>query len=91
MIRHYAARITRELVDLECGAIVIACNSASSNALEGVRRIAAGQNEEDFQIGYLAVNKAGEVGAYAIHPGFEYAQHRDGNNEMVKVASLHAD
>ena len=40
LIRHYAARITRELVDLECGAIVIACNSASSNALEEVRRIA---------------------------------------------------
>jgi len=58
---------------------------------EGVRRIAAGQDEEDFQIGYLAVNKAGEVGAYAIHPGFDYAQHRDGKNVMVKVASLHAD
>lgn len=26
-----------------------------------------------FQIGYLAVNKNGEVGAYCIHPGFNYA------------------
>ena len=54
---------------------------------EGVRRIAAGQKYEDFQIGYLAVNKAGEVGAYSIHPGFNYALHRDGKNEMVEVAS----
>ena len=40
LIQHYAARITRELVDLGCGAIVIACNSASSNALKEVRSIA---------------------------------------------------
>jgi N4-(beta-N-acetylglucosaminyl)-L-asparaginase len=58
---------------------------------EGVRRIAAGQDEEEFQIGYLAMNKAGEVGSYAIHPGFDYAMHRDGKNEMVKVTSLHGE
>ena len=58
---------------------------------EGVRRIAAGQDEEEFQIGYLAMNKAGEVGSYAIHPGFDYAMHRDGENKMVAVASLHGN
>lgn len=55
---------------------------------EGVKRIAAGQNYNDFQIGYIAVNTAGEVGAYAIHPGFSYALHKDGKNEMHDVASL---
>jgi isoaspartyl peptidase/L-asparaginase-like protein (Ntn-hydrolase superfamily) len=53
-----------------------------------VNRIAAKQNYENFQIGYIAVNKAGEVGAYSIHPGFDYALHKDGKNEMHKVDSL---
>ena len=55
---------------------------------EAVNRIAAKQNYENFQIGYIAVNKAGEVGAYSIHPGFDYALHKDGKNEMHKVDSL---
>ncbi|NNE54467.1 MAG: glycosylasparaginase, partial [Flavobacteriales bacterium] len=55
---------------------------------EGIRRIAANQAYKDFQIGYLAVNKAGDVGAFAIHPGFNYALHKDGENKMVEVASL---
>ena len=55
---------------------------------EAVNRIAAKQNYENFQIGYIAVNKAGEVGAYSIHPGFDYALHKDGKNEMHKVESL---
>ena len=40
LIRRYASRITRELVDMDCVAIVVACNSASSNALEEVREVA---------------------------------------------------
>ncbi len=55
---------------------------------EAVKRIAAKQDYKDFQIGYIAVNKAGEVGAYSIHPGFDYALQKNGKNEMVKVASL---
>ena len=27
-------------------------------------------NFEDFQVGYIAVNKKGETGAYSIHEGF---------------------
>ncbi|MFK7757932.1 MAG: isoaspartyl peptidase/L-asparaginase family protein [Flavobacteriales bacterium] len=55
---------------------------------EAVKRIAAKQDYKDFQIGYIAINKAGEVGAFSIHPGFDYALQKDGKNEMVKVASL---
>ncbi|WP_306639713.1 isoaspartyl peptidase/L-asparaginase family protein [Sanyastnella coralliicola] len=55
---------------------------------EGVRRIAKRNNVKDMQVGYLAVNKAGEVGAYAIHPGFNYALHRDGRNEMIDAKSM---
>jgi isoaspartyl peptidase/L-asparaginase-like protein (Ntn-hydrolase superfamily) len=31
------------------------------------------KNVKDLQVGFLAVNKDGEYGAYAIHPGFNYA------------------
>lgn len=55
---------------------------------EGIRRIAAKNNTSDMQVGYLAVNKAGEVGAFAIHPGFNYALHRDGENLLIDAPSL---
>jgi isoaspartyl peptidase/L-asparaginase-like protein (Ntn-hydrolase superfamily) len=45
-------------------------------------------NYKDFQVGYLAVNKAGEIGAYAIHPGFTYSLHKLGTNKVYKSASL---
>ena len=37
LIRRYATQITRELVRFGCGSIVVACNSASSNALDAIR------------------------------------------------------
>ena len=37
LIRRYATEITRELIRLGCGSIVVACNSASSNALEAIQ------------------------------------------------------
>lgn len=37
LIRRYATEITRELLRLGCGSIVVACNSASSNALDAIR------------------------------------------------------
>ena len=40
LIRRYATEITRELVRMGCGAIVVACNSASSNALDAIRETA---------------------------------------------------
>ncbi|MBQ4913974.1 N(4)-(beta-N-acetylglucosaminyl)-L-asparaginase [Maribacter sp. MMG018] len=40
---------------------------------EGVKRIIAkNKDKQDFQIGFIAVNKKGETGAYCIHPGFSY-------------------
>jgi N4-(beta-N-acetylglucosaminyl)-L-asparaginase len=44
-----------------------------------------------IQVGFLAMNRAGEVGAYAIQRGFTYAvcdaQKRDG---LVPVQSVYA-
>ncbi len=55
---------------------------------EGIRRIAANNDVANMQVGYLAVNKTGEIGAFAIHPGFNYALHKDGKNELVDAPSL---
>ncbi len=40
---------------------------------EAVNRIAKKQEFKDIQVGYLAINKAGEYGAYSIQPGFNFA------------------
>jgi len=55
---------------------------------EAVRRIVAKQNAEDFQIGYLAIDKSGNHGAYCIHKGFNYALH-DGTQNKMHNASFH--
>ena len=40
---------------------------------EAVMRITKKQNYKDFQIGFIALDKQGNTGAYCIHPGFSYA------------------
>lgn len=51
---------------------------------EAVHRIMKKQpDRKDFQVGYIAVNKKGEVGAYAIHPGFSYTVFQNGENKNV--------
>lgn len=54
---------------------------------EAVMRIVKKQKYQDFQIGYLAMNKKGEVGSYCIHPGFNYAQHENGKGEVFNSNS----
>lgn len=43
---------------------------------------------KDFQVGYLAMDKAGNTGAYAIHKWFNYAEMVDGKNELIDSKSL---
>lgn len=38
---------------------------------------------KDFQVGYLAMDKAGNTGAYAIHKWFNYAEMVDGENQLI--------
>ncbi len=40
------------------------------------------------QVGYLAVNKAGETGAFAIHKGFNYALKREDVNALLDSGAL---
>lgn len=55
---------------------------------EGVKRIIAKkENYRDIQIGFIAINKAGETGAYCIHPGFSYRKYTGKGHENIQAAS----
>ena len=55
---------------------------------EAVLRIVSKQQYKDMQVGYLAIDKQGNYGAYAIHPGFNYALHLNGKNKMHDAESF---
>ena len=55
---------------------------------EGVARIVKKQNYQEMQIGYLAINKKGEHGAYAIHPWFNYALYQNKKNQIIDSDSF---
>ncbi|SHO65065.1 isoaspartyl peptidase/L-asparaginase family protein [Algoriphagus zhangzhouensis] len=52
---------------------------------ETVRRLVAKneKNIKDLQAGFLAINKDGEVGAFAVHPGFNFAKGGLHGNAMI--------
>tara|TARA_B100000700_G_C15048382_1_gene859076 strand:+ start:1936 stop:2931 length:996 start_codon:yes stop_codon:yes gene_type:complete len=50
---------------------------------EAVYRIIKNQNYKDMQIGYLAINKQGEHGAYAVQPSFNYALYQGRKNRLI--------
>lgn len=43
-----------------------------------------GAKAKDIQVAFLAINKKGQAGAYAIHKGFEYAIRTNETEQMVK-------
>ncbi len=49
------------------------------------RIIKKSPNFKDFQVGYIAVNKAGQTGAYSIHNGFSMMRYQNDNNENIAV------
>ncbi|MCP4290629.1 MAG: N(4)-(beta-N-acetylglucosaminyl)-L-asparaginase [bacterium] len=57
--------------------------SAKEACREGVLRIVKKNPDwKNTQVGYLALGRNGDVGAYAIHPGFQYAVH-DGQQNLL--------
>ncbi len=54
---------------------------------EAIMRIVKRYNYKEFQIGYLALNKKGEYGAYAIQPGFNYTLTTNGVTKVYESAS----
>lgn len=56
---------------------------------EAVRRIVKftqnrGQSLDNIQVGFIALNKRGEYGAYCIHSGFNYAKYDREGSELIK-------
>ncbi|MCY7311494.1 MAG: N(4)-(beta-N-acetylglucosaminyl)-L-asparaginase [Chitinophagaceae bacterium] len=47
-----------------------------------------GAKAKEIQVAFLAVNKKGQVGAYSIHKGFEYAIRTNEMEKMVKAKSI---
>ena len=55
---------------------------------EMVERIARKNKDvKDLQVGFLALNKKGEYGAYSIQSGFNYAICQQGDNKLVDAKS----
>jgi len=59
---------------------------------EAVRRIVKftqqrGKSLDNIQVGFIALNKKGEYGAYCIHSGFNYARYDRSGNELIKGQS----
>ena len=55
---------------------------------EAVKRLVAkNKNIKDIQAGFLAINKYGEVGSYAVHPGFNFAQATAKGNVLIDSKS----
>lgn len=58
---------------------------------EAVRRVVAkNKNYKDFQVAYIAINKAGSTGSYCIHEGFTMMKYQNGINEAVKSDFYHS-
>jgi N4-(beta-N-acetylglucosaminyl)-L-asparaginase len=53
---------------------------------EAVMRIVKRYKYKEFQIGYLALNKKGEYGAYAIQKGFNYTITKNGKTQVIESA-----
>lgn len=53
---------------------------------EAIKRIVEkpNSNYKNFQVGYIAVNKQGETGSFAIHQWFSMTKFHDGKNENVQ-------
>ena len=45
------------------------------------------EKAKDIQVAFLAVNKKGQVGSFAIHPGFDYAIRTNEMEKLVKSKS----
>ena len=45
------------------------------------------EKAKDIQVAFLALNKKGQVGTFAIHPGFEYAVRNAADERLIKGKS----
>ncbi|MEI8134179.1 MAG: N(4)-(beta-N-acetylglucosaminyl)-L-asparaginase [bacterium] len=57
---------------------------------EAIRRISKKQRDsKDFQVAFLALNKYGEPGAFALQKGFQFARTNSSGADLIDGASLY--
>jgi N4-(beta-N-acetylglucosaminyl)-L-asparaginase len=56
-----------------------------------MRTIRKHEDVKDFQVAYVAMNKAGETGSYCIHNGFAMMEYREGENKRINSPSYLKD
>ena len=61
--------------------------AACKKIIERIMRIKK-EKAKDIQVAFLAINKKGQVGAYSIHKGFEYAIRTNEMEKIVKAKSI---
>ena len=54
-----------------------------------IQRIIKNRKKLDFQVGFLAINKQGEIGSYSIQKGFTYALYRNGETKEFNSKSAY--
>ena len=64
--------------------------AACKKIIERIVKI-KGEKAKDIQVAFLAINKKGQVGTYAIHKGFEYAIRTNEMEKLVKSKSIFQD
>lgn len=60
--------------------------TACKKAVE--RIVSKNKSVEDIQVGFIALNKAGEYGGYAIQKGFDFAVHTAAENQLINAKNL---
>jgi N4-(beta-N-acetylglucosaminyl)-L-asparaginase len=62
---------------------------ACKRAVERIIRI-KGEKAKEIQVGFIAVNKKGETGAFAIQKGFSYALRNNTEERMYQSKSFYS-
>lgn len=63
----------------------VACEEAVKRIVKFTKN--RGKSLENIQVGFIALSKKGEYGAYCIHPGFNYAKYDKFGSELLAGAS----
>ena len=61
--------------------------AACKKVIERIVKI-KGAKAKDIQVGFLALNKKGQAGAFAIHKGFSYALKNEKEEKLIKAKSI---
>ena len=75
------------------GGVVCECCSRSYRCEEAVARIIKltknrKKDLKEIQVGFIALNKAGEYGSYCIQTGFNYAVYDETGNQLIDADSF---